>query len=240
MAKPIGKTFVEIGVDATKYNKGIVDVKTTTKKKLTEIEKAWKGLGKKSEATYDQMRAKVNANYDKIKKHSKSTADDIYRAEKAKNEKIARINKQQFGHQKSLLDRAKKHWMAFSAAAIAGIYAMQRAFRAILSLYADFEVALKRLGNVSDETIPEMRKKILSISPALGTVTELTKGYYQVMSAGVTEPLKAMDMLRVSAKMSKEATIEQAEAVKGLAALMGAYTAELRSATAASDLLYTI
>lgn len=240
MAKPVGKIFAELDLDKKKYTDGLINAKKKGTKTLSEIEKAWKGLGKKSEATYDQMRAKVNANYDKIKHHSKSTADDIYRAEKAKNEKIARINKQQFGQQKSLLDRAKKHWMAFSAIAIAGIYAMQRAFRKILSLYADFEVALKRLGNVSDETIPEMRKKILSISPALGSVTELTKGYYQVMSAGVTEPLRAMDMLRVSAKMSKEATIEQAEAVKGLAALMGAYTTELKSATDAADLLYSI
>ncbi|GAH09468.1 unnamed protein product [marine sediment metagenome] len=46
MAKPIGKTFVQIDLDAAKYNKGVVDVKTTTKKKLSEIEKAWKGLGK--------------------------------------------------------------------------------------------------------------------------------------------------------------------------------------------------
>ena len=240
MARPIGKTFVEIDLDAKKYVAGVAKVKIGTKKQLTEMEKAWKGLGGKAELTFDKMRAEANRNYVKIKRSAFSTADDIVRAEKAKNAKIARINKQQFGHQKSLLDKAKKHWMAFSAIAIAGIYAMQRAFRAILSLYADFEVALKRLGNVSDETIPEMRKKILSISPALGSVTELTKGYYQVLSAGVTEPLKAMELLRVSAKISKEATIEQGEAVKGLAAVMGAYTTELKSATTAADLLYTI
>lgn len=240
MAKPIGKTFVEISVDSKKYEKGIVDVKTTTKKKLSEIEKAWKGLGKKSEATYDSMRANVNKNYDKIKKHSLSTADDIVRAEKAKNDKIARINKQQFGERKSLLDKAKKHWMAFSAAAIAAVYAIGRALQKSLSMFADWEVALNRLGNVSDETIPEMREKILSISPALGTVTELTKGYYGVLSAGVTEPLAAMDLLTTSAKLSKEATIEQDEAVKGLVSVMGSYSTELTTAKDAADLLYGI
>ncbi len=238
MVAPLGKTFVQIDLDAEKYNKGVVDIKTTTKKKLSEIEKAWKGLGKKSEKTYDEMRAAVNKNYDKIKKHSLSTADDILRAEKAKNEKIARINKQQFGDQKSWIDKAKKHWMALSAAAVAAVYAIGRAIQTSLSMYADWEVALNRLGNVSDETIPEMREKILSISPALGSVTELTKGYYQVLSAGVTEPLEAMDLLTTSAKMSKEATILQADAVKGLAALMGTYTTELGTANDAADLLY--
>ena len=238
MAKPIGKTFVQIDLDAAKYEKGIVDVKTTTKKKLTEIEKAWKGLGKKSEATYDSMRANVNKNYDKIKKHASSSADDIVRAEKAKNDKIAKINKQQFGEQKSWIDKAKKHWMALSAVAVAAVYAIGRAVQKSLSLYADWEVALNRLGNVSNETIPEMRTKILSISPVLGSVTELTKGYYQVLSAGVKEPLKAMDLLTVSAKMSKEATIEQADAVKGIAALMGTYSTELATANDAADLLY--
>ena len=137
MANPVGKIFAELDLDKKKYTDGLDKAKTKGKKTLTEIEKAWKGLGKKSEATYDQMRVAVNANYDKIKRHASSTADDIYRAEKAKNDKIARINKQQFGEQKSLIDKAKKHWMAFSAVAIAAVYAIQRAFRTSLSMYAD-------------------------------------------------------------------------------------------------------
>ena len=239
MAKaPIGKTFVEIDLDAKKYVAGIAKVKIGSKKELTEMEQAWRGLGSKAELTFDKMRQQAISNYEKIKRSVFSTADDIVRAEKAKNDKIARINKQQFGEQTSLLSMVKKHWMVFSAAAIGAIYAIQRALKESVSGYAVFEVALNRLGNVSDETISSMRAKILSISPALGTVTELTKGYYQVLSAGVTDPIKSMELLTASAKMSKEATIEQSESVKGIAALMGAYADELKTATDAADLLY--
>jgi len=240
MAKPLGKTFVEIDIDAKKYNKGVVDVKTTTKKKLTEIEKAWKGLGKKSEKTYDDMRAAVNKNYEKIKRHASSTADDIFRAEKAKNDKITRINKQQFGQQKSLLDKIKKHWMLLSAAAIAAVYAIQRVLKKSITEYADFETALVDMGKVTSESFDSIKKKIRELPPELGTATELVKGYYQVISAGVTEPKAAIDMLTEASQLAKAAHIEVDEAIKGLTKVMAGYEGELKTTADAADLLYTI
>jgi len=165
MAKPIGKTFVEIDLDAKKFNKGVVDVKTTTKKKLTEIEKAWKGMGKKSEATIDKMKAKINADYDTIKRHASSTAADILRAEKAKNDKITRLNKQQFGEQKSLLDKAKQHWVALAAGAVAAYMLIRKAIRLVITAIKQWinlagvqelaeinlAAALKAAGKYTDE-----------------------------------------------------------------------------------------
>lgn len=240
MAKPIGRTFVEIDVDAKKYNKGIVDVKTTTKKKLSEIEKAWKGMGKKSEATIDQMKAKINKDYDTIKKHSLSTADDIVRAEKAKNEKIAKINKQQFGDQKSWIDKAKKHWMALSAAAIGAIYAIGRALKEGIDSFADWETALVDMSKVTDESLESITDRIRELPPELGTATELVKGYYQVISAGVTEPKKAIDLLTVAAKLAKSAHIDLDEVIKGLTKVMAGYEGEIEATTEAADLLYAI
>ena len=99
--------FAEVGLDVTcididkkKYIAGVTNVKAGTKKELSEMEKAWKGMGTKAELTYDKMRAKAQQQYDAIKRNAFSTADDIVRAEKAKNDKIARINRQQFGKQK--------------------------------------------------------------------------------------------------------------------------------------------
>ena len=123
---------------------------------------------------------------------------------------------------------------------VAAVAAVGAAAVISVKQFAEFEVALNRLGNVSDRSLGVMRKEILGMSSELGSVTELTKGYYQVLSAGITDPIKSMEMLTVSAKMSKEATIAQGDAVRGIVAVMGAYSDELKTATEAADLLYSI
>lgn len=185
MAKPIGKTFVEIDIDAKKYNKGVVDVKTTTKKKLTEIEKAWKVMGKKSEATYDQMRTNVIKNYDTIKKHASSTADDIVRAEKAKNEKIARINKQQFGEQKSWIDKAKTHWLALSAAAVVAIAAIGMAVKRIISTIKEW-VNLAAVQELAEINLAAALK-------ASGEYTDALNMKYQAFASSIQNVTKYGD-----------------------------------------------
>jgi len=106
--------------------------------------------------------------------------------------------------------------------------------------FAEFETALVRLGNVGVKNISQVKDQIMALDPALGSVTELTRGYYQVVSAGVTEPVAAMKLLTTASQVAKEANIEQSEVVKGLAAAMGAYKDELKTASDAADLLYTI
>jgi len=106
--------------------------------------------------------------------------------------------------------------------------------------FAEFEVALNRVGNVSSESLEKVKQKIFELDPALGGATELTKGYYQVMSAGVTDSVKSMDLLVTASKAAKEANLEQGEVVRGMAALMGAYSGEIDKASMAADTLYTI
>jgi len=133
MANVVGKIFAELDLDKKKYDAALEGSKTKGKKVLTEMEQAWKVMGKKSDETYATMKANIIKNYETIKKHATSTADDIVRAEKAKNDKIARLNTQQFGEQKSLIDKAKQHWIALSAAAVAAVYLIQKAVTAIIS-----------------------------------------------------------------------------------------------------------
>jgi TP901 family phage tail tape measure protein len=96
------------------------------------------------------------------------------------------------------------------------------------------------MGNVSSESLDDIKQKIRSLPAELGSSTELMKGYYQVQSAGITEEKAALDLLTQSSKTAKEAHIEQGEVVKGLAAVMGAYKDELKTTSDAADLLYTV
>lgn len=126
--------------------------------------------------------------------------------------------------------------MAIALAAASAAFIAKKS----VSQFMEFEVSLARVGNVSSESLATIKKRVQEISPALGTATELVKGYYQVISAGVTEPKKAIELLTEASRVAKVQQLEQGEVVKGIAALMGAYAKELKTASSAADVLFTI
>jgi len=124
-------------------------------------------------------------------------------------------------------------------AVIAGGIVMAAFTKAFLS-FADYEQALIDMAKVTDEPFYKIEAKLKELDPILGSSKELIKGYYQVISAGVTDPVRAMDTLTVSAKLAKSAHVDQSEVVKGLTKIMAGYEGAVESATEAADLLYAI
>jgi len=106
--------------------------------------------------------------------------------------------------------------------------------------FASFEVAVRDLGKVTDESFDQISEKILALPPEIGSSTELVKGYYQTISAGVTEPAAAMETLVVASKAAKSAHVDQSEVIKGLTKVMAGFQGEIQNVTDASDLLFTI
>jgi len=113
-------------------------------------------------------------------------------------------------------------------------------FTAAVAQASKFETAMADLVKVTDESFESIKTSIQSIDPALGSSTELVQGYYQTISAGVTEPAEALEFLTTASRFAKAAHIEQAEAVEVLAKMMNGYEGDLKSATEAADLLFAI
>ncbi len=130
--------------------------------------------------------------------------------------------------------------MGLLGAGVAALGATAAGLTGSVRGFADFEVAINKLGNVTDQSLAKVKGKIMELPPELGAATDLTKGYYQVMSAGVTDPVKSMELLVSASKAAKESGVEQGEVVRGLASVMGAYKDELKGSSDAADLLYSI
>lgn len=113
-------------------------------------------------------------------------------------------------------------------------------FNTMIKKAEDFESALADLPKVTDRSLKLIKADILGISSELGTSTELVEGYYQVMSAGVTNPKKAMDLLTTAAKASKGAHVELGTTIKALTKLMEGFSGAIGSAEEASDTLFAI
>lgn len=104
----------------------------------------------------------------------------------------------------------------------------------------DFETALTDMSKVTTRDLGLIRTEIMSLPPELGNATELMRGYYQVISSGVTDPAKAMEMLVTSARSAKAAHTAQDDVVKALTKTMAGFGGEVKSAAEASDLLFSI
>ena len=110
----------------------------------------------------------------------------------------------------------------------------------LIDTFGDFETALNDMGKVTKRSQAELREEIMKMSPVLGSATDLMEGYYQTISAGVTDPVKSLDFLTTSAKAANAAHVEQGEVVKALSKLMAGYAGDIKKTSDAADLLFSI
>jgi len=114
------------------------------------------------------------------------------------------------------------------------------ASRQVMGRFKDFETALVDMGKVTNRSLVEIRKDVMSLDASLGTSTDLMQGYYQVISAGVKGASNQLDTLTVSSKAAIAAHVSQGEVIKGLTAIVDAYEGKVRDAAEAADVLFTI
>ena len=114
------------------------------------------------------------------------------------------------------------------------------AFSSVIGQAADFESALYETTKVTSRSTEDIRRQMLSLPSSLGSVTELTTGYYQVLSAGISDVVKSQETLTTASKLAKVAGVSQAESIQALTKMMAGYRGELKSTAQAADLLLDI
>lgn len=107
----------------------------------------------------------------------------------------------------------------------------------VLGEFATFESALVDMGKVTSESYDSIKNKIMELPPELGSATELTRGYYQVISAGVEGAANQLDTLTTSSKLAKTAHADQAEVITGLTSIMDSFGVESMAAAEAMQMM---
>ncbi len=177
------------------------------------------------------LRVDLSASIAAFKTNMKAARDSVFKNGSAMQRTMHKV--------KRSFDNTIKS-IGMIAGAYVGFYAGVRAIKSIITEAANYETALINMAKVTDQSFEIIDKTIKGVAPEIGNYTELMKGYYQVISAGVTDPKKALDMLTVASKTAKVAGIDQGETVKALTKLMTGYAGEIKTATDASDLLLAI
>ncbi len=165
----------------------------------------------------------------KVKTHSKVGAAQAGKMERAWEKSMRHM---------------KAHSQAYAAAGVAAVaavaYAIKQFADASTEEFKNYDTAVTDMGKITDESFESIKSKIGSIGPKYGDATELTKAYYNVVSAGVADPVAKMDTLIESVKAAKAAHIESADTVMGITALMEAYGDKIKGASESADLLFQI
>lgn len=128
------------------------------------------------------------------------------------------------------------------AGAIAGISFGAATITAGLSALSSFEDELANVSTLikgdATEAVAKLRQEIIALPPELGTTTELTKGLYNALSAGV-EPARAVAFVGDAAKLAKAGLTSMDTATNILTASMDAFGFSAGEAGHVSDVLFT-
>ena len=122
-------------------------------------------------------------------------------------------------------------WAALGGAAL---------FGKSISDFNQYQSALTDMAKVTDEKFDDINSKIMGLDSSLGSPTELMRGYYQIISAGVTDTAKAYDTLVTASKLAESAHIDQAQAILAVTKMMAGYQGQIKKTSDAADLLQGI
>jgi len=121
----------------------------------------------------------------------------------------------------------------FSIKRIATYSAIFGFFRMLLKEFRQLMELELRIAEVSTlvdlrnkdmaESFKTVVKQIMTLDPHLGKATDLVKGLYEIMSAGVSKPAEALKLLTLSAKYAKAGVTELSTAAAMLTSVMKAY-----------------
>lgn len=203
------------------------------------LEREFDQLGTKSDAVFEAKRQSAQRAYDRIKASGTASASEIARAERGLADQLQSIDTDQYGKRLTMAEKFRANMGTIMAAA--GVaYGAFNIGREAVQQAKEFETALTDLGKVGVRDLGAAKEAIMALPPEMGSATELMKGYYQTISAGVTEPKQAMDLLTTAARAAKAAHVEQGEAIEAITKMMAGYGGEIKTAAEAADLLFGI
>ena len=129
----------------------------------------------------------------------------------------------------------------------AGILAIGSALAGIgikaTKMAAELDAAMGEVWSITDKTAKQMERITADILDLSKRVPEsavgLSKAYYQILSAGVTDTAKALNVLEVSSKAATAGLTTTFTVVDAITNILNAYNIESSESAQISDELFT-
>lgn len=162
---------------------------------------------------------------------------------------ITRLNQEASSLGKGFAGAAEKGgYLEYSLKRIATYSAIFAAFGTLIKLMdevAETELRLAEVATLVDrnnqmmlDSFDQVKKELLSMSGYFGTSTELAKGLYEIMSAGVEDPVEALNLLKTSAMYAKVGLTDLQTSASMLTSVMKAYGFSAETMKQKTDVLF--
>jgi TP901 family phage tail tape measure protein len=220
--------------EATQRLTGALEtMRTSAQKETSEIDAAFEKLGLKRFSDIEREVDEVKAAFERLKASGELTGAALVQAQVRMDEQVREIRAQTNGWADSL-DKVKVQAIA-AAASLAGVV---RVLGNAGGAAADFGQKMAEVGTQLENTsgIPALSEQVRELAREMGgDAVANAQGLYDILSAGVSDPVAAMERLNQANKLAVGGVTDVTIAAGGLNAVMNAYGAAVGSAADVSD-----
>lgn len=208
-------------------------MRTSAQKETSEIDAAFEKLGLKRFSDIEREVDEVKAAFERLKASGELTGAALVQAQVRMEEQVREIRAQTSGWADSL-DKVKVQAIA-AAASLAGVV---RVLSNAGGAAADFGRKMAEVGTQLDDTsaLPQLTEQVRELAREMGgDAVDNAQGLYDILSAGVSDPVAAMERLTQANKLAVAGVTDVTTAVGGINAAMNAYGDAVGSAADVSD-----
>ena len=159
---------VELKLDNKVYKQQLSEDLTSTKTTAKGMETAWQVLGTRSDAIFQKQRKAYQNALTLIKQAHESTAKDILRAEKALRNKLEILDREQYGVQKSRLQKLSTGWINMASK----IYIVERAMWTIIGV----SKFISRPFEAGFKAVEDYKQSVASLAAMVVTFSQRKPG----------------------------------------------------------------
>lgn len=223
--------------EATQRLTGALEtMRTSAQKETSEIDAAFEKLGIKRFADIEREVDEVKAAFERLKASGELTGAALVQAQVRMEEQVREIRAQTSGWADSL-DKVKVQAIA-AAASLAGVV---RVLGNAGGAAADFGKKMAEVGTQLDDksVLPQLTEQVRELAREMGgDAVANAQGLYDILSAGVSDPVEAMNRLTVANKLAVGGVTDVATATNGLNAALNSYGKAAGDAASVADAFF--
>ncbi len=223
--------------EATQRLTGALEtMRVSAQKETSEIDAAFEKLGIKRFADIEREVDEVKAAFERLKASGELTGAALVQAQVRMEEQVREIRAQTSGWADSL-DKVKVQAIA-AAASLAGVV---RVLGNAGGAAADFGKKMAEVGTQLDDksVLPQLTEQVRELAREMGgDAVANAQGLYDILSAGVSDPVEAMNRLTVANKLAVGGVTDVATATNGLNAALNSYGKAAGDAASVADAFF--
>lgn len=233
LSASLGQFVAGLNEATSRLTGALETMRTSAQKETSEIDAAFEKLGLRRFSDIEREVDEVKAAFERLKSSGELTGAALVQAQVRMEDQVREIRAQTNGWADSL-DRVKVQALA----AVGSLAGVARVLSSAGGAAADFGQKMAEVGTQLEDTsgIPQLSEQVRELAREMGgDAVANAQGLYDILSAGVSEPVDAMERLTTANKLAVGGVTDVTTAAGGLNAAMNAYGKAVGSATDVAD-----